>query len=138
MQAKISVALSGKDASKLLEGLAKDPQLRADNDPSVLVEEQFPSEHHAMLQGKTEGSSSDNIITILQWEKHHTPHLAEEQKVMLAEQKNKTKKLFQFTATNHNQPVGRCAVHVLEAQGHQHGTQCSENSSEGEPRNGCE
>jgi hypothetical protein len=37
MQAKISVALSGKDASKLLEGLAKDPQLRADNDPSVLV-----------------------------------------------------------------------------------------------------
>jgi hypothetical protein len=49
MQAKLSVALSGKDASKLLEGLAKDPQLRADNDPSVLVEEQFPSEHHAML-----------------------------------------------------------------------------------------
>jgi hypothetical protein len=99
MQTKISVALSGKDASKLLEGLAKDPQLRADDDQSVLVEEQFPSEHHAMLQGKTEGSSSDNIITILQWEKHHTPHLAEEQKAMLTEQKNKTKKLFQFTTT---------------------------------------
>ncbi len=65
MQAKLSVALSGKDASKLLEGLAKDPQLRADDDPSALVEEQFPSEHHAMLQRKTEGSSSDNIITIL-------------------------------------------------------------------------
>jgi hypothetical protein len=76
MQAKISVTLSGKDASKLLEGLAKDPQLRVDDDPSVLVEEQFPSEHHAMLQGKSEGSSSDNIITILRWEKHHTPHLA--------------------------------------------------------------
>ncbi len=75
--------------------MAKDPQLRADNDPSVLVEEQFPSKHHVMLQGKTEGSSSDNIITILQWEKHHTPHLAEEQK-------NKTKKLFQFTATTTN------------------------------------
>ena len=66
MQAKISVVLSGKDASKLLEGLAKDPQLRAEDDPfSVVVEEQFPSEHHAMLQGKTEGSSSDNTITIL-------------------------------------------------------------------------
>jgi hypothetical protein len=39
MQAKISVVLSGKDASKLLEGLAKDPQLRAEDDPSVLVEE---------------------------------------------------------------------------------------------------
>jgi hypothetical protein len=102
MQAKISVALSGKDAFKLLEGLAKDPQLRADNDPSVSVEEQFSSEHHAMLQGKMEGSSSDNIITILQWEKHHTPYLAEKQKAMLAEQKNKTKKLFQFTATTTN------------------------------------
>jgi hypothetical protein len=56
MQAKISVILSGKDASKLLEGMVKDPQLRADDDPSVLVEEQFWSEHHAMLQGKTEGS----------------------------------------------------------------------------------
>ncbi len=55
-----------------------------------------------MLQGKTEGSSSDNIITILRWEKHHTPHLAEEQKAMLMEQKNKTKKLFQFTATTTN------------------------------------
>jgi hypothetical protein len=103
MQAKISVALSGKDVSKLLEGLAKDPQLRVDNDPSVLVEEQFPSEHHAMLQGKIEGSSSDNIITILRWEKHHTLHLAEEQKAMLTEQRNKTKKkLFQFTAITTN------------------------------------
>ncbi len=55
-----------------------------------------------MLQGKTKGSSSDNIITILQWGKHHTPHLAEEQKAMLAEQKNKTRKLFQFTATTTN------------------------------------
>jgi hypothetical protein len=102
MQAKISVVLSGKDASKLLEGLANDPQLRADDDPSVLVEEKFPSEHHAMLQGKTEGSSSDNIITILRWEKQHSPHLSEEQKAMLVEQKNRTRKLFQFTATTTN------------------------------------
>jgi hypothetical protein len=102
MQAKISVVLSGKDASKLLEGLAKDPQLRADDDPSVLVEEQFPSENHAMLQGKTEGSSSDNIITILRWEKQNSPHLSEEQKAMLIEQKNRTRKLFQFTATTTN------------------------------------
>jgi hypothetical protein len=65
MQAKISVVVSEKDASKLLEGLVKDPQLRAEDDPSVLVEEQFPSEHHAMLQGKTEGSPSENIMTIL-------------------------------------------------------------------------
>ena len=49
-----------------------------------------------MLQGKTIESSTDNIITILRWEKHHTPHLSEEQKVMLTEQKNKTAKLFQF------------------------------------------
>jgi hypothetical protein len=72
MQAKLSVALSGKDAAKLLEGLTKDPQLRAADDPYVLVEEQLPSEHHAILQGKTVGSSSDNIIIILQWEKNHT------------------------------------------------------------------
>jgi hypothetical protein len=85
-----------------LEGLSKDPQLRAHNDPSVLIEEQYPSEHHAILQGKTTGSSSDNIITILQWEKRHTLHLSEEQKVMLTEQKNKTAKLFQFTATSNN------------------------------------
>jgi hypothetical protein len=55
MQAKISVVLSGKDASKLLEGLAKDPQLSAVDDPSVLVEEQFPSEYHAMLQSRKNG-----------------------------------------------------------------------------------
>jgi hypothetical protein len=55
-----------------------------------------------MLQGKTAGSSTDNISTILQWEKHHTSRLTEEQKVMLAEQKNKTAKLFQFTATTSN------------------------------------
>ena len=91
MQAKISVVLSGKDASKLLEGLAKDPQLSADDDPSVLVEEQFPSEYHAMLQGKTDGTSSDNIVTILRWEKSHSPHLTEDQKVSLMEQKNRTK-----------------------------------------------
>jgi hypothetical protein len=102
MQAKISVVLSGKDASKILEGLAKDPQLRANDDPSVLVKEQFPSEHHAMLQGKTEGSPAENIITILRWEKQHSPHLSEEQKASLTEQKNRTKKLFQFTATTTN------------------------------------
>jgi hypothetical protein len=70
----------------------KDPQLHSEDDPSILVEEQFLTDHHAMLQGKTAGSSTDNIITILQWEKHHTSHLTEEQKVMLAEQKNKTAK----------------------------------------------
>ena len=102
MQAKISVVLSGKDASKLLEGLAKDPQLSADDDPSVLVEEQFPSEYHAMLQGKTDGTSSDNIVTILRWEKQHSPHLSEDQKASLTEQKNRTKKLFQLTATTTN------------------------------------
>ena len=99
MNEKLSVNLTGKDAAKLLEGLAKDPQLRSEDDPSILAEEQFPTDHHALLQGKTMGSSSDNIITILQWEKQHTPHLSEEQKVMLTEQKNKTAKLFQFTAT---------------------------------------
>jgi hypothetical protein len=106
MQAKLGVALSGKETSKLLEGLAKDPQLRADDKPSVLIEELFPSEHHAMLQGKSEGSSSDNVITILRWEYHHTPHLAEEQKAMLMEQKNKTKNLFQFIHCIHHQPLG--------------------------------
>jgi hypothetical protein len=71
----------------------KDPQLRSEDDPSILVEEQFLTDHHAiMLQGKTAGSSTDNIIIILQWEKHHISHLTEEQKVMLAEQKNKTAK----------------------------------------------
>jgi hypothetical protein len=100
MQEKLSVALSGKDATKLLEGLTKDPQLQADDDPLVMLEEQFSSEHHALFQGKTTGSSSDNIITILQWEKQHTPHLSEEQKGMLGVQKNKTAKLFQFTVTN--------------------------------------
>jgi hypothetical protein len=102
MQENFSVALSGKDATKLLEGLSKDPQLRADDDPSIMPEEQFPSEHHALLQGKTAGSSSDNIITILQCQKQHTPHLLEEQKGMLEAQENKTAKLFQFTATNTN------------------------------------
>ena len=73
MNEKVSVSLTGKDAAKLLEGLAKDPQLRSEDDPSILAEEQFPTDHHALLQGKTIGSSSDNIITILRWEKQHTP-----------------------------------------------------------------
>jgi hypothetical protein len=60
------VTLTGKDAAKLLEGLTKDPQLRSEDDPSsILAEEQFPTDHHALLQGKTDGSSTDNIITIL-------------------------------------------------------------------------
>jgi hypothetical protein len=102
MNDKAGINLTGKDAAKLLEGLTKDPQLRSEDDPSILAEEQFPTDHHALLQGKTDGSSKDNIITILRWERHHTPHLAEEQKTMLTEQKNKTAKLFQFTATANN------------------------------------
>ena len=102
MNDKASINLTGKDAAKLLEGLTKNPQLRSEDDPSILAEEQFPTDHHALLQGKTDGSSTDNIITILRWERQHTPHLAEEQKAMLTEQKNKTAKLFQFTATANN------------------------------------
>jgi hypothetical protein len=85
LQHNAGQGLSFKDVTKLLKGLAKYPQLRVDDDPSVLIEEQCPSKHYAMLQGKTTGSSSDNIITILQWEKRHTPHLSEKQKAMLAE-----------------------------------------------------
>jgi hypothetical protein len=102
MNEKLGVNLSGKDAAKLLEGLTTDPQLRSEDDPSILAEEQFPTDHHAMLQGKKSGSSTDNIITILRWEKQQTPYLSEEQKVMLTEQKNKTTKLFQFTATTNS------------------------------------
>ena len=72
MNEKQGVNLSGKDATRLLEGLTKDPQLRSEDDPSILAEEQFPTDHHALLQGKTDGSSSDNIITILRWEKLHS------------------------------------------------------------------
>ncbi len=79
MNEKLSVNLTGKDAAKLLEGLTADPQLRSEDDSSILAEEQFPSDHHAMLQGKTSGSSTDNIITILRWEKQQTPYLSEEQ-----------------------------------------------------------
>ncbi len=74
MNDKESINLTGKDAAKLLEGLTKDPQIRSEDDPSILVEEQFLMDHHALLQGKTDGSSTDNIITILRWESHHTPH----------------------------------------------------------------
>jgi hypothetical protein len=69
----------------------------------MLEEQSFlQSITYAMLQGKTTRSSSENIITILQWEKQHTPHLSEEQKGMLGAQKNKTVKLVQFTATSTN------------------------------------
>ena len=56
MNEKQGVSLSGKDAARLLEGLTKDPQLRSEDDPSILAEEQFPTDHHAMLQGKNIGS----------------------------------------------------------------------------------
>ena len=45
MNEKPGVNLTGKDAAKLLEGLTKDPQLRSeDDDPSILAEEQFPTD----------------------------------------------------------------------------------------------
>ena len=44
MNEKVSVNLSGKDAARLLEGLTKDPQLRSEDDPSILAEEQFPND----------------------------------------------------------------------------------------------
>ena len=43
------INLTGKDAAKLLEGLTKDPQLRSEDDPSILAEEQFPTDHDALL-----------------------------------------------------------------------------------------
>ncbi len=52
MNDKAGINLTGKDAAKLLEGLTKDPQLRSEDDPSILAEEQFPTNHHALLQGK--------------------------------------------------------------------------------------
>ncbi len=59
MQAKISVVLSGKDASKLLEGLAKDPQLSADDDPSVLVGWHLIEQHrHHLKMGEAALSAS--------------------------------------------------------------------------------
>ena len=39
MNEKASVNLTGKDAAKPLEGLTKDPQLRSEDDPSILAEE---------------------------------------------------------------------------------------------------
>jgi hypothetical protein len=68
--------------------------------------------------------TTDNIIiTFLQWEKHSL-HLSEEQMIMLEEQRNKTAKLFHFTATSNKQQqhvsMGRSAIHLLETQ---HGSQ---------------
>ena len=106
MNEKLSVNLTGKDATRLLEGLAKDPQLRSEDDPSILAEEQFPTDHHALLQGKTDGSSSDNIITILRWEKQHTPYLSEEQKVMLTEQSEEQNSQTVSVHCHNQQPMG--------------------------------
>jgi hypothetical protein len=109
MQEKLSVALSGKDATKLLalgtwKGSPKIPSCEQMMIPRLCLRSNFLLSITLCykLQGKTTGSSSDNIITILQWEKQHTPHLSEEQKGMLEGQKIKTAKLFQFTATNTN------------------------------------
>ncbi len=41
MNDKASINLTGKDAAKLLEGLTKDPQLRSEDDSSILAEEQI-------------------------------------------------------------------------------------------------
>jgi hypothetical protein len=50
---KLNATLSGKDTTKLLEGLSNDLLLRSEDDPSVKEEEQHSSKHHAMLHGKT-------------------------------------------------------------------------------------
>ncbi len=39
MNEKPSVNLTAKDAAKLLKGLTKDPQLRSEDDPSILAAE---------------------------------------------------------------------------------------------------
>jgi hypothetical protein len=50
---RLNATLSGKDTTKLLEGLSNDLLLRSEDDPSVKEEEQHSSKHHAMLHGKT-------------------------------------------------------------------------------------
>jgi hypothetical protein len=122
---KLSVALSGKDTkTKLLEGLTKDPQLRADDDPSVMLEEQFPSEHHALLQASRE----DDGILFGQYHYHiavgeaaRTASIGRtEENAWSAEEQNGEAVPVHC---HQHQPLGRGAVHLLEAQSDQHGSQ---------------
>ena len=58
---RLSAILSGKDTTKLQEGLSNDLLVRSKDDPSVMGEEQHSSEHHTMLQRRTiTGLSTDN------------------------------------------------------------------------------
>ena len=49
------INLTGKDAAKLLEGLTKDPQLRSEDDPSILAEEQFLTDGSSRITSGEDG-----------------------------------------------------------------------------------
>ena len=55
MNEKANINLTGKDAAKLLKGLTKDPQLRSEDDPSIVAEEQFPTDHQSRIASKEDG-----------------------------------------------------------------------------------
>ena len=38
-----------KAVKKLLDNLRNDPQLRAEDDPSIVAEEQYPTSHHPIF-----------------------------------------------------------------------------------------
>ena len=59
---------------KLLDNLRNDPQLRAEDDPTIVAEEQYPTTHHPIFGTCLERTKLHEITTMLQWKREHNAH----------------------------------------------------------------
>ena len=61
-------------ARKLLDNLRNDPQLRAEDDTTIVAEEQYPMAHHPIFGTCLEKTKLHEITTMLQWKREHNTH----------------------------------------------------------------
>ena len=80
---------------KLLDNLRNDPQLRAEDDPTIVAEEQYPMAHHPIFGACIEKTKLHEITTMLQWKREHNAHnLPESSLKELKLMKDSLKKVF--------------------------------------------
>jgi hypothetical protein len=59
---------------KLLDNLLNDLQLRAEDDPTIVAEEQSPTAHHPIFGTCIEKTKLHEITTMLQWKREYNAH----------------------------------------------------------------
>ena len=73
--------MDSRAVKKLLDNLRNDPQLRAEDDPTIVAEEQYPTSHHPIFGTCLEKTKLHEITTMLQWKREHNMHNLPESKL---------------------------------------------------------